>query len=265
MRIENIRLSDIYVTEEVLRDYADREKLEELKDSMSKYGLLNPITVKDLGDGTYKLIAGLRRVIAAKELGWETIPAHVIDSQDDDVDDIVTLEENIKREDVTPVQEGKWFKRLMARGMTMQEIAERIGKSLSYVQQRVELVEAERDLQEAVEQGRISFSVAREILGIKNMQDREYIKNLAITTGANVDQIRAWKKSLEEDRKMVSTTFEYSVSPPSQEEDTIPVTVCPLCKREYPVGMGIAIVFCPECYNIVKSSLEEGGVGDDNT
>jgi len=257
VEFKEIRLSDIYIPDEVLREYGDPEKLEELKQSMREYGLLNPVTVVREGD-KYRLVAGLRRCVAAIQMGWDSIPAHIIDERDEDILDIITLEENIKREDVSPIQEGRWFKKLMAKGYTMEEIAERIGKSYAYVQQRVALTEAEQDLQEAVESGKISFTVAREIMGIKNPRHREYIKHLAITTGANSEQVIAWKKSLEEDERVRGYTESDYELLKQEEPEREPMTICPVCKREYPVGTGIAIVFCPDCYRIVVEQLRGG-------
>jgi len=263
VEVKEINLDDIYIPDEVLREYGDPTALEELKQSIREYGLLHPIVVVKQEKG-YRLVAGLRRCIAVKQMGWEKIPAHVLTESDEDILDLITLEENIKREDISPVQEGRWFKRLMSKGITMREIAEKIGKSLAYVQQRVELTEAEYDLQQAVEEGKISFTVAREIMGIKNPRHREYIKHLAMTTGANSEQVIAWKKSLEEDEKTrtYSASDLYYVSQPEPSKE--PTTICPMCKREYPLGTGIAIVFCPDCYRIVVESLRGGGEGDDS-
>ena len=263
MEVREINLDDIYIPDEVLREYGDPVALEELKQSLQEYGLLHPIVVVKQDEG-YRLVAGLRRCIAAKQLGWEKIPAHVLDENDEDTLDLITLEENIKRENISPVQEGRWFKKLMAKGITMKEIAEKIGKSVAYVQQRVELTEAEYDLQQAVEEGKISFTVAREIMGIKNPKHREYIKHLAITTGANSEQVIAWKKSLEADEKARAYTESdlYYISQPEPNKE--PTTICPMCKREYPLGTGIAIVFCPDCYRIVVESLRGGDEGSDS-
>lgn len=257
MKIQEIKIKDIMVDEDTLRDYADPHKLMELKQSMYTFGLLQPIVVKKEGEN-YKLIAGLRRTIAAKELGWETIPAYVIEGTDEIEDDLMTLEENIKREEISPVQEGRWYKRLMAKGITMEEIANMIGKSVSYIQQRVELTEAEKDLQDAVERGDISFSVAREIMGIKNIEHREYIKDLAIRTGANVQQVREWKKSLEEDHRMKNMTVEEYEKLEAEKEERIPTFFCPVCRQEHEVGTGIAIILCPDCYRIVIDELRKG-------
>lgn len=258
MKTKEIKISEIVVPEEVLRDYADPEKLEELKESLSRYGLLHPIVVRKTEEG-YKIIAGLRRTIAARELGWETITAHVIEREDEREDDIISLEENIKREEISPVQEGKWFKYLMSKGMTMREIAEKIGKSQGYVQQRVELVEAEKDLQEAVERGEISFSVAREIMDIKDPGDREYIKHLAKTTGANVRQVQSWKKSLEQDKQLKSLTPDEIKMMEEEREERVPTFICPVCKQETELGLGISLVLCPVCYSAITEELKKGG------
>jgi uncharacterized protein YbaR (Trm112 family) len=85
-----------------------------------------------------------------------------------------------------------------------------------------------------------------------------------MTTGANSEQIIAWKKSLEADEKAKTYTASdlYYVSQPEPEKE--PTTICPMCKREYPLGTGIAIVFCPDCYRIVVESLRGGEEGSDS-
>ncbi len=257
MKVKEIKISEIVLGDEILRDYAEPEKLEELKESMRQYGLLHPIVVRKVPEG-YKLIAGLRRTVSARELGWETIPAYILEEGDESVDDILTLEENIKREDVTPVQEGKWFKYLMSKGNTMEEIARKIGKSESYVRQRVELVEAEKDLQDAVERGEMSFSVAREIMGIKDPETREYVKKLAIESGANVEMVKMWKKDIEEQKKAREEVYIPSYQESGTEEVKEPTFICPVCRQEHPLGTGISLVLCPDCYRIVVEQLKEG-------
>jgi len=111
--------------------------LDELTASVRRHGVLQPILVRANGDG-FVLIAGARRLRAAKLAGCESVPARVLDL-DDAAADEATIIENLHREDIHPLDEGVSYQRLVSAGRTIEDIAAALGKSRGYVYQRISL------------------------------------------------------------------------------------------------------------------------------
>ena len=121
------------------RIYFDRSAMEELRDSILEYGVIQPITVRRL-HGEYELVAGERRFRAAQMAGLTEIPAVVIDA-DSDKSAILALLENLQREDLSFFEVAESYKSLIRRqGMTETEIAEKVGKSRSSVANKIRLL-----------------------------------------------------------------------------------------------------------------------------
>ena len=121
------------------RRYFDRSAMEELRDSILEYGVIQPITVRRL-HGAYELVAGERRFRAAQMAGLTEIPAIVIDA-DSDKSAILALLENLQREDLSFFEVAESYKSLIRRqGMTQTEIAEKVGKSRSSVANKIRLL-----------------------------------------------------------------------------------------------------------------------------
>jgi len=106
----------------------DKEKMEELKESIKKHGIIQPIVVRKMANG-YEIVAGERRLKAAKEIGLKKIPA-IIKSINNEKSLEIALVENIQREDLNPVEQANAFKRLVDEfNLTQQELADVTGKS----------------------------------------------------------------------------------------------------------------------------------------
>ncbi len=132
-------LEDIAPNKNQPRQYFDDETLEELKNSILEFGLLQPITVRKTGGG-YELIAGERRFRAAQLAGLEEIPAIVVES-DEKKSAVLSLLENLQREDLTFFEIAQSYERLIReQGMTQSEVAEKIGRSRSSVANKLRLL-----------------------------------------------------------------------------------------------------------------------------
>ncbi|MDY3031922.1 MAG: ParB/RepB/Spo0J family partition protein [Clostridia bacterium] len=132
-------LEDIAPNKNQPRQYFDDETLEELKNSILEFGLLQPITVRRTGGG-YELIAGERRFRAAQLAGLEEIPAIVVES-DEKKSAVLSLLENLQREDLTFFEIAQSYERLIReQGMTQSEVAEKIGRSRSSVANKLRLL-----------------------------------------------------------------------------------------------------------------------------
>lgn len=150
----DILLTDIDPDPDQPRQHFDEAALQELADSMTATGQAVPITVKPAGD-RFVIVTGERRWRAAQLLGWSTIRADVQDI-DAATAQWQTLVENIQRAGLTPIEEAHAFQRLVDAGHTQTEIARRIGKTQSYVAQKIRLLRLPAGVQEMLDAGRPS-------------------------------------------------------------------------------------------------------------
>ena len=145
----------------------DEASLGELADSIREYGLIQPITVRALGNGYYQIIAGERRWRAARLAGLSEVPVRVIEA-DDKLTTELALVENLQREDLNPIEEALGYKTLIdVYGLTQEESAQRVGKSRPAVTNALRLLSLAPEVQQFVEQGLLSAGHARALVPIK--------------------------------------------------------------------------------------------------
>jgi len=138
LMIVEVELDRVRPGEFRLRDL-DEAVVEDLAKSIGEAGLLQPVAVRPLGDG-YELVFGLHRLEACRRLGWEKIPA-IVKHVSDEESFLLNLVENLQRNvHINPIAEAQGYKHLIEKGWTMVEIAEKIGKSCSYVCERLRVL-----------------------------------------------------------------------------------------------------------------------------
>jgi ParB family chromosome partitioning protein len=144
------------------RTQFDREGIEELASSIRRHGVLQPIVVSRNGD-SYELVAGHRRVLAARAAGKTTIPAVVREDVRDRLE--LALVENLQRTDLNAIETARAYKLLMETyDLTQEQLAERVGKSRSHVANMLRALTAPQALQDAVLEGKISEGHLRALL-----------------------------------------------------------------------------------------------------
>jgi ParB family chromosome partitioning protein len=146
------------------REFSE-EELRELEDSLRSNGLLQPITVRRAG-AEYELVAGERRLRAARRLGWTTIQAVVREASDEQLLTLALIE-NLQREDLNPIDEAEGYQRLAREfALSQQQIAEAVGKDRSTVANMLRLLALPDDVQHYVRAGQLSVGHARALLGL---------------------------------------------------------------------------------------------------
>jgi ParB family chromosome partitioning protein len=151
------------------RTIFDEEKIRELAESIREQGLIQPLTVNQLQNGKYELIAGERRLRAVRLLGLLQVPA-VIKSVDDEGMLALSIIENIQREDLNPIEEAHAYQELIAQfGYTQDEVAQKVGKSRVAVANGVRLLKLPQVVQDDVASGRYSAGHARALLSIDSV------------------------------------------------------------------------------------------------
>src|SRR5437773_1070417 len=161
------------------RQQFDREGIEELAASIRRHGVLQPIVVSRKGDG-YELVAGHRRVVAARAAGKTTIPAVVREDVTDRLE--LALVENLQRADLNAIETARAYKLLMETyDLTQEQLAERVGKSRSQVANMLRALTAPQALQDAVVEGKISEG--RIQIDYYNDEDFERLYELLVRAG----------------------------------------------------------------------------------
>ena len=171
--VQNLPLSDIEPNRGQPRHDFDEAALAALAASISQFGVLQPIIVTELADGsgTYRIVAGERRWRAARAAGLGEIPA-IIFSGDELAAAQVSLVENIQRRDLSAVEEALAFSDLIERfGLTQDEVADKVGKSRPAVTNSLRLLELPDAVLEMISDGRLSMGHARAILGLNDKSD----------------------------------------------------------------------------------------------
>lgn len=163
--VQNLPLDQILPNRYQPRRKFDDSDLAQLAESVKQNGLLQPILVRRKGDGFYELIAGERRVRAARLAGLTTLPAIVRNSSDEQAIELA-LVENLQREDLNPMEAARAYHRLAHEfGLTQETIARRVGKDRSSIANIARLVNLPHEIQELVEAGMLTTGHAKVLLG----------------------------------------------------------------------------------------------------
>jgi ParB family chromosome partitioning protein len=162
------------------------EELGELADSIKEHGIIQPIIAEDAGDGTFIIIAGERRSRAAKIAGLTQAPV-IVRNYSDEKRMVVSIIENVQREDLNPIEEAAAYKRLMElTGLSQDEAAAKVGKNRSTVANALRLLKLPPEMQDSVKSGGISPGHARAILSLDSPQNQDLLfreiikKNLSV-------------------------------------------------------------------------------------
>ncbi len=177
------------------RKVFDEEKLQELADSIKEHGVFQPIIVKKSTIKGYEIIAGERRVKAAKIAGLDTIPAIVRDFSDQDMMEIALLE-NLQRENLNSIEEAMAYKSLLdSLGITQEELSKRLGKSRSHVTNMIGLLNLPEEVKDMIIEGKISQSHARILSKMDEKEEVIKLANKIVNDGLNVRDLEAVSKT----------------------------------------------------------------------
>jgi ParB family chromosome partitioning protein len=164
--VEQLAVERIARNHDQPRTTFDEEQLAELAASISLHGVLQPIVVRAMPDGGYELIAGERRLRAARTAGLSHIPAVVRESADDDLLQLALIE-NVQRADLNAIEEAGAYRELIRRfGLTHDELARQVGKSRVAVSNALRLLELAPETREAIVDGKISEGHGRALAAI---------------------------------------------------------------------------------------------------
>ena len=194
-KIVELSLEEIKKNPYQPRTYFNEEKLEELKESIEKNGLLQPIIVKKAVKGYY-IIAGERRYRAFELLGKKEIPAIIKEMTDEEMMIFAVLE-NLQREDLSALEESESYKNLTDKmSLTQEELANKLGKSRPYIANSLRLLKLPTEIKIKLEQGLISAAHARTLLSLKTKKNMEEVCTLVIKRKMSVRELEEYVTKL---------------------------------------------------------------------
>lgn len=254
--IQIIPLDKIVQPASLLRSSLDDQALNELASSIRQTGVLQPILVNKRGE-SFILVAGVRRFLASQSLNLPTIPAIVLELSDED-SEIAKLHENLYREDISPYDEAVVMDSLEKNyHLSRDKISKLLGKSKSYVSQRLEILQYSPALQAALSAKELSFSVARSLSRVDNTDDLMPLLTSAVTNGATVRVVDEWIQNYLSTKKRLTEAQSLNPSPAESTLKPIHRDTCCFSCGSGPRGDLKFYPLCPDCQNALTVLDEE--------
>ena len=186
--LRRIRISEIVRNPNQPRRYFDPEAIATLAESIRQYGVLNPLTVRRTAGGGYELVAGERRLRAARVAGLTDVPCLLINADGED-SSVIALVENLQRRDLDFFEEANGFKRLIDQfGLTQEEAARKVGKTQSAVANKLRLLRLSQQNMELIRRNNLTERHARALLRLSEEADRINVTNYIIEHELNVSR-----------------------------------------------------------------------------
>ena len=166
----------------------DEEELQELADSITEHGIIQPLTVRELDSGYYQIIAGERRWRAARKANLQEVPVVVIEADDKKAMELALIE-NLQRSDLNPVEEALGYQSLIQEyGLKQEDAARRVGKSRPAVANSLRLLSLCPAVLEKLREGKLTAGHARAILTLKSEKKQQEAAQKIIALGLSVRQ-----------------------------------------------------------------------------
>ena len=178
------------------RKLFEEEELQDLADSISQHGVIQPLTVRAGENGYYQIIAGERRWRAARLAGLRTVPVVVIEADDKTAMELALIE-NLQRQDLNPMEEAMGYKQLMEEyGMTQEQVAERVAKSRPAVANSLRLLSLPPSIAQMVTSGAISAGHGRALLTLESESLQEKAAGKIVALSLSVRQAETMCKNM---------------------------------------------------------------------
>ena len=204
--INEIELSKISVNPNQPRREFDPVALQELADSIAEIGIIQPITLRQLSEDSYQIIAGERRYRASIQAGLKSIPAYIRTADDENVMEMALIE-NIQREDLNPVEEAMAYQRLIKEyDLKQDEVAERVSKSRTAITNSIRLLKLDERVQNMLIQESISSGHARALLGIEDLEKQYNMAQKVFDEKLSVRETEKLVKKVQKEKEEVEKT-----------------------------------------------------------
>jgi len=239
----------------VIRLEIDPDEIEGLANSIQAIGQLQAILVRPVGE-RFEIVFGHRRYLASKGLGLKSIRA-IVQDLDDTETMLMRATENVERKNISAIEEAAVYEDLNKKlGLTLDQIAARMGRSAGVIRRRLDLLRMPPCLQKAVHRREIGHSVAEELWSLGKIEDIEYFLGFAVDHGATFAVVRQWvvDKRAERRREKGDTgKGGRDLSP----METRPVYVaCDTCLGAMEIGSETIMRVCKTCFKTIEKALK---------
>ena len=254
--VKDVKLEFIDEPKEIVRMDIDPDYIEELAQSISEIGLLQPILIAINGE-RYEIVAGHCRYLAHMKIGMTTIKAVVRQMSETEIG-LARATENIARRDLTPIEEAATYKNLMEKyGLTIEKVSQKMGKTPGTIRRRMDLLRMPPMLQKAVHSKKISMTVAEELWPIADEASLDYYLMFAIENGCTREVARQWAKDWKDSvRRSKTADGEGGHVQTSIFEPRPTYVPCDLCQDPIELGKDKIFRCCPNCTGVINKSLE---------
>ena len=254
--IKSVPLDLIDEPKGIIRMDIDPQGIDELAQSISEIGLLQPILIAVDGE-RYEVVFGHRRYLASKKLGLSSTNALIRTMTQEEIG-IARATENISRADLTPLEEAATYLNLIKQyGLTLEQVAQKMGKSAGTIKRRMDLLKMPPQLQKAVHSKSISISVAEELWTIADMADLDYYLTFAVDGGCTKEVARSWAKEWKDKKRRAENPGAEGGQAFAPTEPRPVFVPCDLCIGPMEIGQETVLRLCPKCANIIKQNMKE--------
>lgn len=195
-----VDINDIKPNENQPRKVFDEAKIEELANSISSYGLIQPIILRKAEKG-FEIVAGERRWRAARKANLSKVPC-IMKELSDEENMVISIIENMQREDLNPIEEAEALSQMIQRfGFSQEEVAKSVGKSRSYVTNSLRLLKLPKKILDFVQSGQISSGHAKMLIGVEDEKKQMLLAEKVVKEEISVREIEKLVKDVANPKK----------------------------------------------------------------
>lgn len=232
------------------------EKVRELAQNIAEVGLINPLLVRPHG-GRYEVVAGHRRYLAMQRLGRETVPC-IVKVMTDLECALARASENRDREDLSPVEEAAEYDELInEHGLTVDEVAKRMGKSVGVVKRRLDILRMFPQLQKAIHDNKIVVGVAEELQRLGDPGAVDYYLGYAVDHGITVAIARQWVNDHKKSQRGTASDVGGGGRVASPLEDKPVYVSCDTCHGAEDLRKIVVLRTCQVCARSIHNAMQQ--------
>lgn len=255
-KITYVNLADLNLPDFQAHRQVPPEHLREISESIKTLGVIEPLIVRDTKQGL-EIVAGCVRFEAARLAGLKAVPC-INMKLDSKAAEVLKLHENIKRVDLDHVDQGHTFQMMIETfGMTEQQVADSVGRSIGYVSQHISLILFENDLARAVKEKRISFSQARELMRVDDPLERNRLLTYCENDGASVQVLKRWVQDYLRTSNQTPVRNDNIPDQTYDHNDHNILRQCEACDKSVDINIIRQVFYCPDCHHSIKQAINE--------
>ena len=254
MKVQEIKVDLIDEPAGVVRMEIDPEEVQDLAKNIKEIGLLQPVDVRPIGE-RFEIVFGHRRVKALQLLGYKKIPC-IVGDRDDVGTALARASENIRRVDLSPIEEAAIYADLHDKhGLSNEAIGKKMGKSAGVVKRRRDMLRMPPGLQKAIHRKQISISVAEELWSIGDEEGISYYLEFAVEHGVTQAVARGWAQDWKKKKRgrENGTGKGDPLASPMEVEPTY--ITCDFCHGPVELGKDTVLRGCAGCVEKIKAAI----------